>query len=153
TEIRDVPERHRSIRAVFEYSWAILSEAEREVFTKLSVFRGGFTRDAAIAVAGATLRGLTALVNKSLLSRDLGGRYQIHELLRQYAEERLAQSGQAASVHDAHCNYYSRFLGKLLPDGSAMGDPKVFRQIDADLENMRAAWRWAVDHAAISSLS
>ena len=87
TEMRDVPERHRSIRAVFEYSWHLLGDSERDIFTYLSVFRGGFTRDAAIAVTGIGLRALTTLVNKSLISRDSDGRYHIHVLIREYAME------------------------------------------------------------------
>src|SRR5207249_7677928 len=70
TAQRDVPERQRSMRAAFDYSWNLLSEAERDVFKKLSVFRGGFTRDAAQQVADAPLKVLMTLTNKSLLRRD-----------------------------------------------------------------------------------
>ena len=65
TEMGDVPDRHRSIRAVFDYSWALLSESEREMFAGLSVFKGGFTREAAQAVAGASLRNLATLSNST----------------------------------------------------------------------------------------
>ena len=84
---RNVPARHRSIRAVFEHSWNLLTDDERCVFKKLSVFRGGFRRDAAEAIGGATLAILSALVDKSLLRVDDSGRYNLHELLRQYAED------------------------------------------------------------------
>src|SRR5262249_54487816 len=111
SEMRDLPARHRNIRAMFDASWSRLSEAERDVFTKLSVFRGGFTREAAQSVTRSALRTLAGLVNKSLLRRGPAGRYDIHELLRQYAEEQLNASTQAReSVHDMHAAYYSEFM-------------------------------------------
>ncbi len=67
TPLRDVPERHRSMRAVFDHSWDLLSEQEQDVFRKLSVFRGGFQRDAAKQIAGASLTVLASLVDKSFL--------------------------------------------------------------------------------------
>ena len=77
SELSDLPERHRSMRAVFDYSWQHLTEAEQTVFMKLSIFRGGFTREAAQAVAGANLRHLMSLMNKSLLRRNADtGRYE-----------------------------------------------------------------------------
>src|SRR5256885_15912803 len=92
-KMRALPLRHRSIRAVFDTSWTRLTDVERDVFMKLSVFRGGFTREAAQAVAGASLKTLTTLVNKSLIRRDSqSGRYEDHEVLTQYAEQRLKES-------------------------------------------------------------
>src|SRR5438046_604753 len=83
TDQRDLPERQRSLRAAFDYSWKLLTEQERQAFTRLSVFRGSFTREAAQQVSEATLKALMALVNKSLLRRDAStDRYEIHELLR-----------------------------------------------------------------------
>src|SRR5258708_26567468 len=96
SDLRDLPERQRSLRAVFEYSWNLMSEDERDVFMRLSVFRGGFTREAAQEVSGASLKTLMTLLNKSLLRRDPSGRYDVHELLRQYAEARL--HGNEAAV-------------------------------------------------------
>jgi predicted ATPase len=89
SNMRNIPERHRSMRAVFEQSWLLLSEDERLVLKRLSVFRGGFRQPAAEAVAGASLLTLSSLADKSLLYVDASGRFEIHELLRQFAEERL----------------------------------------------------------------
>src|SRR5262245_40411566 len=106
-ETGQVPERQRSIRAVMDYSWGIMNEAEQESFMKLSVFRGGFTREATEAIAGASLRLLMSLTTKSLIRRNVDtGRYQIHELLRQYAEEKLQQSGNADEINAKHATYY-----------------------------------------------
>src|SRR5262249_5500882 len=112
TSARNVPERHRSIRAVFEHSWNLLSGSERDVFMKLSVFRGGFRREAAEAIAGATLEILSTLVDKSLLRVDEKGRYDLHELLRQYAEERLnASSDDSLTTQEKHSLHYVNFIG------------------------------------------
>jgi predicted ATPase/DNA-binding SARP family transcriptional activator len=101
-ETQDVPERQRSVRAVFDYSWRQLPVDAREAFLALSVFRGGFTRHAAQNVTGARLRTLRTLVNKSFLAVTPEGRYEIHELLRQYGEQRLEASGQAGAAREAH---------------------------------------------------
>jgi predicted ATPase/DNA-binding SARP family transcriptional activator len=111
TDMQDMPERHRSVRAAIDYSWQKLAEPERDIFAKLSVFRGGFTREAAQAVAGANLRPLARLVTKSLLQVESGnGRYQIHELLRQYGAEKLQESGQKTVVRQKHSHFYCRAL-------------------------------------------
>jgi predicted ATPase len=89
TDQVDVPDRQRSLRAVFESSWNLLSDGEREAFLHLCVFVGSFSRDAAQQVSGASLRTLLGLVNKSFLQPTHEGKYQLHELMRQYGEEQL----------------------------------------------------------------
>ena len=86
-----VAERHQNMRLVLAYSWSLLSADEQQSFRRLSVFQGGFERDAAEAVTGATLPLLAALVDKSWLRRDADGRFQVHELLRQFGAEQLAK--------------------------------------------------------------
>ena len=110
TELRDVPERQRSVRAIFEAAWDRLAPAEQQVFMKLTVFRGGCTPEAAEAVTGASLRTLQSLVNKALVLRTKAGRYDIHELLRQYGYERLEASGALADILRRHSSYYASFL-------------------------------------------
>ncbi len=70
SDMHDLPERQRSLRAVFEYSWNLLTDAEQVLFAQFSIFRGGFTRDAAVEITGTNLRALTLLVNKSILRRE-----------------------------------------------------------------------------------
>ena len=79
TETTDMPDRHRSMRAVFDYSWSMLGEDEQRMFAALSAFRGGFTREAADGVAGASLRGLSNLVGKSLVVADRHGMHPVDE--------------------------------------------------------------------------
>lgn len=145
TEMHDLPERQRSLRAVFEYSWNLLNEAERALFARLSLFRGGFTRDAAQQITGANLRTLTLLVNKSLLRRDnISGRYEVHELLRQYAEEKLAHSAERESAGDAFSRYYLGLLAQLAPRLKGYGQLEALDLIDTDFDNIRASWNLAV---------
>src|SRR6185436_11143741 len=89
-DLRDIPQRQHSIRTIFEHSWVLLGAEERAVLARASIFRGGFNRPAAERVASANLRALAQLLNQSLLRRDAqSGRYEVHELIRQYAREKL----------------------------------------------------------------
>jgi serine/threonine protein kinase/tetratricopeptide (TPR) repeat protein len=148
TEMHDLPERQRSLRAVFEYSWYLLTDEERTLFAQFSIFRGGFTREAAQQITGASLRTLTALINKSLLRRDnVSGRYDIHELLRQYAEEKLNASPELAATHDRHSQYYTGLVAQLAPRLKGHGQLEVLNVVETDFENVRTAWNWAVAQA------
>jgi tetratricopeptide (TPR) repeat protein len=140
TEWRDEPERHHSIRAVFDATWGMLVEDERRVFARLSVFRGGFTREAAEAVAGTDLRTLIALVKKSLLQRNRNDRYEIHELMRQYGQDRLGKvPKEMEEALDRHSSYYTEFLAYKEADLWSGYLEESLREID----NIRAAWRRA----------
>ncbi|MFN2131688.1 MAG: tetratricopeptide repeat protein, partial [Anaerolineae bacterium] len=140
SDLRDLPERHHSMVAAFDVSWGMLGETEREAFAALSVFRGGCTREAAEAVAGAGLSILRALVRKSFLTRDERGRYQVHELLRQYGEDKLRERPEEwERVLDRHCAYYARWMDqqRFPADGEAA---TVLPEID----NIRTGWSRAV---------
>jgi tetratricopeptide (TPR) repeat protein len=153
TDLREVPARQRSMRAVFDHSWRLLSERERGVMQALSVFRGGFTREAAAHVAGATLHDLRALADKSLLQPGSGGRYEIHELLRQYAAERLGEvPGARETAKDRHCAHYAQLLHAKEADLIGRHQREALAEIEAEIENVRAAWNWAVDQGKIEEI-
>jgi predicted ATPase len=143
-DLRDLPARHRSIEAVFDASWGMLDDTERETFARLSVFRGGFTWEAAEHVVDPSLRTLFSLVHKSFLQRDTTGRYEVHELLRQYAEHKLAEYPAARErIADLHCAYYAQLSGR---EGKWRGLP-------VELDNLRAGWRWAVRRARYADIA
>ena len=148
TDMRDMPERHRSVRAAIDYSWQKLDKKEQDIFAKLSVFRGGFTREAAKTVADASLRQLARLVSKSLLQGggEKDGRFQIHELLRQFAAEKLQAINEEETLRKKHSRYYTNFLYHSLPDLKGSQQLETAKAISTDIDNIRAAWQWAVDH-------
>ncbi len=140
TAYRDVPARHRSLRATFAYSWAMLLPEEQRAFSELSVFRGGFRGEAALA----DQQTLLALVEKSLLRREADGRYQIHELLRQFGAEKLSQdpiAEEAARNH--HCAWTAKFLQTWEPHLKGGRQVEALSQIRSEIENARAGWRYA----------
>ncbi|HML21353.1 MAG TPA: LuxR C-terminal-related transcriptional regulator [Aggregatilinea sp.] len=151
TRSRNLPERHRSIRSVFSHSWELLHDDERDIFRKLSVFRGGFTREAAEVVAGASLNGLAGLVDKSLVRLSETGRYSVHELLRQYGAEQLDASGQTVTVQRAYVDYYLGMLHKLEPDIKSHGQINALNLIEADFKNVRHAWHLAEEQGYVAA--
>lgn len=153
TSLRDVPERHRSMRAVFDHSWQYLSPDERTVFCCLSVFRGGFEWEAARQVARADLATLSALADKSLLRRQGSGRYGLHEMLRQYAQEQLAGLELEEDALDRHCKYFADFLQQREGDLQGARQKAALDEIRAEIENVRAAWHWAVTRVKVAEIT
>ena len=137
----DVPDRHRSLRVVFEQSWQRLGTRERDALARLSVFSGGFDGEAARIVGGADQHTLGKLADHSLLRRAELDRFEMRALVRQYASERLPQPDQGAA---AHAGYYAGLLRRLDPELKGFGQLEALRAIDADIANVRAAWTWAV---------
>jgi predicted ATPase len=149
TDLRDVPERQRSMGAVLNASWEMLTGAERDAFARASVFRGGFTVEAAQAVAEADVRALRGLVRKSFLQVEPSGRYQVHELLRQYAAAKLAQRpGEPERSADLHSSYYCGFLERNVDEFRNPGSRDTLVEID----NVRAAWDWALERRSLADI-
>ncbi len=148
----DVPARHRSMRAVFDPTWERLTERQRDVFMKLSVFRGGFTREVAQAVAGADLCMLSALTGKSLIQLQPNRRYAVHELLRQYGESQLDASSAASSTHAAHSAFFMDFLAQREADVKGRRQLAALREISDDFENIRTAWLWSLAHHEFAAI-
>ncbi len=147
---RDAPEadRHRSLRAVFSSAWQQLSATEQNVFARLSLFAGGFTAAAAHAVADAPTPLLLALLDKSML-RLTGERYYLHTLLRQFAAEKL---GEDTAVQAQ----FSRFYGHLLQQQGSLfsgsGLQQALKTIEAEIDNVRAAWQWLATRGSAADL-
>jgi predicted ATPase/transcriptional regulator with XRE-family HTH domain len=144
TSMRDVPERHRSMRATFDHSWRLLTAEERCVLGQLSVFQGGFQREAAEQVTCATLPLLASLVSKSLLQRKENGRFGFHEVIRQYALSHFAEDPDYITVNDRHCEF---FLGLLRDREIALrgaAQQAVIRELTDEIGNVRTALAWAI---------
>lgn len=147
--LRDLPERHRSMRAVFDRSWEMLTAEEQSVLAELSVFHGRFQRQAAEQVAGASLAMLSALVAKSLVRRTDTGHYDLHELVRQYAAARLAERPSAQSVAERHSRYYLDWLGQSAAHLKDHRQKATVSELAAEVDNLRAAWDWAITYGDI----
>jgi predicted ATPase/class 3 adenylate cyclase len=178
---RDLPARHRSLRAAFDHSWNLLNQVERRALRRLSVFRGGFTRAAAAAVLSAELRAasseedisslktmpsspslrsrvnsakgqtselltiLAALVDKSLLRRMTAGRYDMHELIRQYAAMKLEEDPHEHELaRDQHSDYYTALLRDSEQPLKDQRQQAAIADLSAEIDNLRQAWQWAV---------
>ncbi|HSD84966.1 MAG TPA: tetratricopeptide repeat protein, partial [Anaerolineae bacterium] len=145
TKFRDVPERHRSMQATFDHSWRLLTVGEQSVFRQLAVFRGGFEWGAAQQVAQATREILTTLAAKSLLRGGPSGRFELHELLRQFAAEQLSRvPAEARAVGAQHSAYYLQLLHEQVDRLSSAHQADAFDRLTAEVDNVRSAWRWAV---------
>ena len=157
---RGVPARHRSLRAAFEHSWRLLAPTEQKAAARLSIFRGGFRREGAQAVAGASLPILAALIDKSLVqvvtefagqesappatSSASGLRYEIHELLRQYLRDKLVEMVEEESVARRHIEFFIAMAEKVEAHHYATMPPAWFRQLRMEQGNLRAALEWAL---------
>ena len=155
TSMRDAPPRHRSLWATFEYSWQRLTAREQTVFRQLSVFQGGFDLDAAKQVAPASKAVLSRLVDKSLLRAAQDGRYDVHELLRQFGAAKLSETiTEQALTREQHSRYYAALLeeqGRHLK-----GSPhqiKALALIGQELDNAQLSWQWALDNGQLAALS
>lgn len=145
----DLPERQRSMRAVFEWSWHLLNDDEQRLFSRLAVFRGSFTREAAEAVVGASLGTLVSLVHTSLVRRidaspGRAARYEIHELLRQFADEHLAANPtDRADVAARHSSFYLAYVAQREVLLARQEPQQAAVEIRAEMDNIRQAWAWA----------
>ncbi len=144
--LQDVPDRHRSMRAVFEASWARLPPNEQRLLACLSIFAGSFGRAAAESVCQAALAQLALLQDHSLLQR-LESRFFLHELVRQFAAEKLAENPEdTAQARFLHARHYAGLLEKY-SDLLRSGGPGLIgwqREIEAEMDNIRVGWKWAV---------
>jgi tetratricopeptide (TPR) repeat protein len=153
TRMRDLPERHRSLRASFDHSWRYLSEEEQMALCRLAVFRGGFDRLAAGQVTGATLPLLASLVSKSLVRRGDDARYDLHEVIRQLALSHLeADPDQEESARNAHSEYYLRFAAEREKALRSAAQQQAGRELIDEMDNLRAAWVWAIRRGQFSLL-
>ena len=138
-DVRDLPERHRSMRGIFDTSWKFLTAEARTVFMRLSVFRGGFAAPEAQVVAGATYGDLRSLVGQSLLRVDGRGRFALHELIRQYAAEKLRAADDAEATACRHFEAYLELAEAAEPELFGSEQPKWLSRLEIEWENFGAA--------------
>jgi len=145
---RDLPARQRTLQAVFDYTWQLLDPHEQTLLAQISIFRGGFTRQAAEAILNDTTSGLFNLQDHALLSRDEMGRFRMHPLLCQFAREKLSSPNMieiAEGVLNRHSIYYADFLQSFEDELQRGVGQEALPTILPELANLRAAWLHAVE--------
>jgi predicted ATPase len=141
--MHDLPERQRSIRAVFDHSWKMLTVGEQQAMCQLSVFQGGFQRQAAEQVAGTSLAILSTLVDRMLLRRVAPGRYELHELVRQYSAGHLAAD---LEVHAAtQQRHYAYFLALVETSDKELTGSNQLERLEQEYSNLRVALEWSLN--------
>jgi predicted ATPase len=146
TEMVGIESRHQSMRVVIDSSWGRLAAAERDALMCLSVFHGGFHREAAADVAHASLDILSSLVAKSFITHPGAQRYDLHEIHRQYAFEQLSASGRLMTVRERHAQHFADITHRLAPQRWHMGGSQIeaMDRLESDYANLRAAVQWSL---------
>ena len=152
SEDEGVADRHRSVHAVLEYTWSNLGDAERAALAKLSVFVGSFTLEAAERVADAPLGRLLGLINHALVRRREAGRFDLHELVRIYLETHLDDEAEARALDDL-CTYYAGLMEERERSLKSSDEKATLAELDADVGNLRRAWRHARDAGSLEPLA
>jgi len=143
---RDVPPRHRNLRAVYEQAWSLLSREERASLGGLAVFRGGFTIEAAEQTTDSSPPVLAALARRSLIRRVAPERYQLHELLRQFSLANLRdEDGGHGAVADRHAAYFAGYVGGAFQRLKGPEQVRTLHRLQEDVANVRAAWLHAAE--------
>ena len=145
TNFRDMPQRHRSLRAVFDASWQLLPAHDQQTFAALSVFQGSFNQQAAHAVAGAPRLLLAELIEKSLLMKIDQERFQLHNMLRLFTSAQLDDQNRAL-LKMLHAQYYAGWLHHLDEILYSSQQERILAEITRDHENLRASWNWIVEN-------
>ena len=152
---RRAVQRHQTLRAAIDWSYELLTEAERRLLARLAVFAGGCTRSAAEQVCsglslspGEVFAALASLVAKSLVDADreeTETRYRLLETIREYGEERLAEAGETEAVRAAHAEYFCELTMRLHDRLYGPEQVKVARRLAADYDNLFTAMQYALD--------
>ena len=144
TPMRDLPPRQRSMRAVYDYTWSLLTDDEQYILAALTRFRGGWDEAGAQAVANATPELLARLVDRSLIHVDVVGttmRYGMHELTRQYATEQLII---VDAVNRAHSEHFVAVANRVYTQFLSTEQPYSIEILLRENDNLAATWQWLV---------
>jgi len=148
TSLRDLPARHRSLRAVFDHSWRLLAPDEQRTLRRLATFRGGFSRDAAQQVGQASPSLLATLLDKSLLYGRTGSavpRYGMHEMVRHYARQKLDQAGELEEIQARHLHFFLQLAETARPRLVGSEQKLALDLLEREHDNFRAALQIALD--------
>jgi predicted ATPase/DNA-binding CsgD family transcriptional regulator len=141
---RDLPARQQALRHTLDWSYGLLGAGEQRLFARLGIFAGGFTLQAAEAVCGADLGNVSSLVDNSLVHAD-GERFGMFETIREYALEKLAESGGEDDLRRTHAAHYLASAEAAEPELTGPHQVAYLKQLEGDHDNLRAALRYSLD--------
>jgi DNA-binding SARP family transcriptional activator/predicted ATPase len=155
TDYVGIPPRHQRMQAVLDATWERISARERQVLEGFCVFEGGFSRQAAEDVTGASLSILSSLSRSMLVNyQRRTERYHVHELVRQFGQQRLKQvPATYAQIRDKHCEYYCSLAEQLLPEIKGASFAGTLDVLEVDFENLALAWEWAGQQGQIERIN
>ena len=149
--------RQRTLHATLDWSFGLLAERERVVFRRVAIFAGGFTLEAATAVAAdealdefEIIDALASLVAKSLAAADTSGakpRYRLLETTRAYALEKLAEAGETAAIESNHARCFRAFFAPCFDDFTRQSDADFCARYGPEIDNLRLALDWSFSPA------
>jgi predicted ATPase/DNA-binding SARP family transcriptional activator len=144
--LESVPQRQRNLQVILDFTWRLLSDQEQAILCKLSVFRGGFNLEAAQAIAGAHLGFLLRFINHALLRRSQAGRFDMHELVRQFTAEKRHRHGDDENNFRIYLHYYQTVAQEA--EGKLNGIEQIQwkLRIKTDYQNFLVALVWGIEH-------
>jgi predicted ATPase/DNA-binding SARP family transcriptional activator len=146
TNAPDLDPRHRSLRAVFDNSWKLLSNDEQSLIRKLSIFRAAFTPSAVSEICAGTPLLLSVCADKSLLNKLPDGRYEMLATFNQYASGKLEEfADESLITKEKFCEYYADFCAKKQIELNTPIQRSALIEMISEIENIRIAWSWMVD--------
>ncbi len=149
----DLPERHRSLRAAFEYSWNMLSATQKEMLKKLAVFQGPFRGEAAEFVTGSPATHLALLADKSILRKASPVRFEVHSLLKQFIEEKLEEvPALKREIHEKHCRYYAGFMKERVTRFMGPSQKSALEEVGEEIEDIKTGWNWALEKEMLAEI-
>ncbi len=157
--MHDLPPRHQSLRAVFNSSWQLLNEEEQRILRRLSVFQGPFDRQAATSITDSSILTLGSLVDRSLVRRQDASelntvRFELLEVLRQFAAEKLEEtSDEGSQVQERHTAYYLNFLSMQRDALQGSDQGASVARVSQNIGEIRAAWQKAIRNHDFQALS
>jgi DNA-binding SARP family transcriptional activator/predicted ATPase len=152
SELRDIPARHRNLRAAFDHSWRLLDPEDALIVQRLVLLPGGFSGTFAQRIAQATPAALMRLVDKSFLQRDPGQRYTIHELLRQYVAQALPAEERTAILL-RYARAFAPWVTQLYSRCESADEPQTLDAVGIEFENLRALWQWLLHECIVSTIA
>lgn len=139
----DLPDRHQSIRAVLNQSWQMLTQRLQIILGQLALFAGSFTLNAALSIVpDLSMLDLASLLDRSLLQWQPNGRYQMHELLRQFAQEQF--QAELTIFRGNYGRFYLNFIADQESQLRGKNPQQAVAAIQQELDNVRQAWQWTV---------